>query len=77
MTESGRNMYIFLEFCDNKTLEHRMKGGVEQEKGLEYVKSIVDGCSYLYENDIFHRDLKPENILLHGDKIKITDFGFA
>lgn len=37
----------------------------------------MEGCAYLYNQNIFHRDLKPENILIKDGVYKISDFGFA
>lgn len=31
----------------------------------------------MHKNGYFHRDLKPENLLIHGDTVKICDFGLA
>ena len=31
----------------------------------------------MHKHGFFHRDLKPENLLVHGDIIKICDFGLA
>lgn len=43
-----------------------------------YIKSIINGLKYLYENNIAHRDLKPENLLFDSRfNIKIADFGLA
>jgi serine/threonine protein kinase len=41
------------------------------------MKQIIDGCSYLHQNQILHRDLKPENIFFKEGIAKIADFGFA
>ena len=38
---------------------------------------LLDGLRYCHSRGVCHRDLKPENLLLEGDRIKITDFGFA
>ena len=38
---------------------------------------IFQGIAYMHKHGFFHRDLKPENLLVHGDAIKIADFGLA
>mmetsp|Transcript_3005 Transcript_3005/g.6097 ORF Transcript_3005/g.6097 Transcript_3005/m.6097 type:complete len:343 (+) Transcript_3005:315-1343(+) len=52
---------------------------------LDFTKQILDGLSYLHEQNVCHRDLKPENIIMMGTEprepgyytAKIADFGFS
>ena len=45
------------------------------------IKSLIyqtlSGLAYMHKHGFFHRDMKPENILVHGDIVKIADFGLA
>ena len=46
--------------------------------GINYMKQILDGVSYLHRNRIIHRDLKLGNLFLNDDlHVKIGDFGLA
>ena len=38
---------------------------------------LFQGVAYMHKHGFFHRDLKPENLLIHGDAVKIADFGLA
>ncbi|XP_012258152.2 cyclin-dependent kinase 20 [Athalia rosae] len=43
-----------------------------------YIKMLLEGVSYMHENNIMHRDLKPANLLVNHDGIlKIADFGLG
>lgn len=66
-SETPKNIYFFLEFCDSGDLEKEIKKRVkyQEEEGLKVMKQITDGCAYLYDKGIKHRDIKPENILIH------------
>lgn len=78
-SETPNNIYFFLEYCDSGDLEKYLKqhGKIPEKKALPMLRQIVEGCYFLYENNIFHRDLKPENILIHKSIAKIADFGFS
>ncbi len=42
------------------------------------IRSLIEGVSYLYENDIVHQDIEPESMLFESkqeDVIKLIDFG--
>lgn len=41
------------------------------------ISQVLQGLEYLHRHNIVHRDIKPENILLHGEAVKIADFGLA
>lgn len=78
-SETGNNIYFFLEYCDSGDLEKclKKKNKFPEAEAISIFKEIASGCAYLYNKGIYHRDLKPENILLSGGKAKIADFGFA
>lgn len=38
---------------------------------------VLQGIAYMHKYGFFHRDLKPENLLVHGESVKIADFGLA
>uniref|UniRef100_A0A8C3F8R5 Obscurin, cytoskeletal calmodulin and titin-interacting RhoGEF n=1 Tax=Chrysemys picta bellii TaxID=8478 RepID=A0A8C3F8R5_CHRPI len=45
-----------------------------------YIKQLLEGLSYLHNNNVLHLDIKPPNILMvypEREDIKICDFGFA
>lgn len=41
------------------------------------IRQVVEGLAYLHRRCVLHRDIKPENILIHGNMVKIADFGLA
>ncbi|KAH7460695.1 Serine/threonine-protein kinase DCLK3 [Phytophthora ramorum] len=41
------------------------------------IRQVVEGLAYLHRRCVLHRDIKPENILIHGNTVKIADFGLA
>lgn len=41
------------------------------------IKELVRTIKILHEKDYVHRDIKPQNILIHGDILKLADFGMV
>ncbi|CAI5721912.1 unnamed protein product [Hyaloperonospora brassicae] len=41
------------------------------------IRQVAEALAYLHGRCVLHRDIKPENILIHGDMVKIADFGLA
>lgn len=47
---------------------------------VRYMQQILEGVTYMHQQNILHLDLKPENIVCvdtTGTLIKIIDFGLA
>jgi serine/threonine protein kinase len=59
------------------TLLHEDNESVSHATGIKLIRQLLQGLAELEEANIVHLDLKPENILLHGDTLKICDFGTA
>lgn len=74
------NMYfVVMDFMENGDLCDRL---IQRQKLPEsevqvIISQVLQGLEYLHRHNILHRDIKPENILLHGDAVKIADFGLA
>ncbi|EGR29139.1 protein kinase domain protein [Ichthyophthirius multifiliis] len=80
LKQTPNNLYLFLDYCNGGDLRQyitKKKNRLSEEEAVEFFKQMCAGYQALNEKKIIHRDLKPENILLHGNKIKIGDFGFA
>lgn len=59
-------------------ISRHVRLGENQTRGI--LKQILEGVTYLHNNNIVHRDIKLENILLTSINpilVQLTDFGFA
>ncbi|XP_036385031.1 mitogen-activated protein kinase kinase kinase 4-like isoform X2 [Megalops cyprinoides] len=69
-------MYIFMEFCDEGTLEEVSRLGLQEHVIRLYSKQITTATNVLHEHGIVHRDIKGANIFLTSSGlIKLGDFG--
>lgn len=73
-------LLLIMEYLPGKSLSDKI---INQRKidvviSLKILTQILEGISYLHENNIFHSDIKPSNILFtaNGD-IKLCDFGIS
>jgi renal tumor antigen len=73
---SGRLALVF-ELMDMNIYElireRRHYLGGNKVRGFMY--QLCRAMDHMHRNGIFHRDIKPENILIHGDVLKLADFG--
>lgn len=73
-------LYMVFEYADNLNIFEAIQQRREppsQNTIKQWTKEILEALAYVHESGYFHRDIKPENVLLHGNKIKIADFGLA
>ncbi|CAN0348728.1 unnamed protein product [Lampetra planeri] len=69
-------MYIFMEYCDEGTLEEVSRLGLQEPVIRHYTKQICTAITELHERGIVHRDIKGANIFLTSTgHIKLGDFG--
>ncbi|XP_078617092.1 serine/threonine-protein kinase PLK3-like isoform X1 [Branchiostoma floridae x Branchiostoma japonicum] len=76
--EDSSNLYLVLEFCPNKSLEHLLKDKKKlKEKEVRPIfRGIVAAVDYIHSRGIVHCDLKPYNVVMGKDmEAKLTDFG--
>lgn len=58
-------MFIFMEYCNEGTLEEMSKLGLSEGPIRKYTKELVIAVDYLHENGIVHRDIKGNLLTLH------------
>lgn len=70
---------VIMEFIPGGSLAsllHKMKGPLNEQTAVHYLRDILLGLKFLHGEGFIHRDLKPGNVLLLSDgSCKLTDFG--
>ena len=69
-----------MEYCPNGELfKHILsKRQLPEQEARVFFRHILNGISFIHQNNVAHRDMKPENILIDSEgHCKITDFGLA
>ncbi|ETO61289.1 CAMK/CAMK2 protein kinase [Phytophthora nicotianae P1976] len=61
------------DLCDQLIERQRLA----EPEARRIIRQVVEGLAYLHRRCVLHRDIKPENILIHGNMVKIADFGLA
>uniref|UniRef100_A0A915K9H4 Protein kinase domain-containing protein n=1 Tax=Romanomermis culicivorax TaxID=13658 RepID=A0A915K9H4_ROMCU len=69
-------LFIFMEFCNEGTLEKLCAEGLSEESVRIYTLHLLKAVCELHRRNICHRDIKPANIFLSSDyTLKLGDFG--
>ncbi|KAI3355526.1 hypothetical protein L3Q82_017904 [Scortum barcoo] len=84
--EMSSEMVLVLEFAAggeifNQCVSDREDEAFSEEDVKRLMRQILEGVSFLHQNNVVHLDLKPQNILLTSSSplgdIKIVDFGLS
>ena len=71
-------LYIVLELMEG-TLEELLGGEIKEEE-VSLCKDVLNGLTFLHQNNTIHRDIKPGNILYKHNpnlSLKLADFGLS
>lgn len=83
LDETTNVLYILMELAKTDwdreiKLRAMNKNYYTEVELIKIIKQLLDGLSYLQENNIAHRDIKAQNILIFENKLfKLADFGEA
>jgi len=70
--------YLVMELIEGGTLEDRLRGPMELEEAIGFLRPVASALDYAHSKGVVHRDIKPSNILIHGDGTPaLADFGLA
>lgn len=75
---TSSKMYFFCELVEGFSLESLCKANAFKEPEIKsWIKSMIEGLTFLYESAIGHRNLSAANVLVTNDRktIKISGFG--
>jgi serine/threonine-protein kinase len=71
--------YVSMEYFPGTNLKDYVKqsGALSMMQAYNIASQICDGLEAAHRQGVIHRDLKTQNIIIHGNQIKIIDFGLA
>ncbi len=74
---SNNELYLIFEYIGINLYEFMTSHNKEipELKIRNIIYQILQGLCYMQKQNFLHRDMKPENILVHGDNVKIADYG--
>ncbi|RIB28500.1 kinase-like domain-containing protein [Gigaspora rosea] len=71
---------LILEYADNGTLRnylHKNLTKIEWGFKIQFAIQLVEAVKWLHTHNIVHGHLHPNNILIHGEILKLADFGLS
>ena len=77
--EHNDQVLLIMELVEGETLENIIEknSSVSLSQSLFIFLQVLSAVSHAHEMGIVHRDIKPANIFVHGEQVKLGDFGIA
>lgn len=76
--EKEEKVSFVMEYAkDGDLLTILSEKSLPKETVKNFFRQLCLAVGYLHENGVIHGDIKLENILIHGEKVKLSDFGLA
>jgi serine/threonine protein kinase len=70
--------YIIMGYAGDETLKSRIQEGpLSQAQTLSLMKQVLQGVKALHDHGLAHFDLKPANLFIHGDIVRVGDYGLS
>ena len=71
--------FIAMELLEGRTVRQLLESGpLPPARVVEYARQIATALDAAHRRGIVHRDIKPANLfVVHGDRVKVLDFGLA
>ncbi|HHI79842.1 MAG TPA: serine/threonine protein kinase [Planctomycetes bacterium] len=70
--------YIIMGFAGDETLKSRLEEGrLSQVQAQRFMKQVFHGVKALHDHGLAHFDLKPANLFVHGDIVRVGDYGLS
>jgi tetratricopeptide (TPR) repeat protein len=72
-------LFITMEYLEGQTLDRELRahGPLSLARVRDLLAQLLAGLEEAHQMRIVHRDLKPSNVFVHGERVKILDFGIA
>jgi len=72
------DQFVIAMALGTESLADRIERRISIAHAMDLADQAIAGLSYAHDRKIIHCDIKPENyILFPGNRLKLTDFGFA
>lgn len=78
--EDHSSIFLALEYCDGGDFGDKVNErglSLEEPQAAAWMRQILSAIAALHAKNVCHRDIKPDNFMVHGEVLKLSDFGLA